>query len=133
LARDVPPFDTRPKLSAACLDELRRQIALYGLGPVLYQIRAIEPHGRGRMKLSITAQRLGAMARRLAEDRDLPKGRGALTELARRAITDFPRPADFNQDGSVRQNAVRNLVDQFEVFCFDLDGRGPDGTKSNWS
>jgi hypothetical protein len=126
-------FDRRPKLSAACLEELREQIALYGLGLVLDQIRAIEPHGRGRMKLSITAQRLEAMARHLAEDKDLPNGRGRLTELARRAIKDFPRPDDVNQDGSAKKNAIKLLIDEFEVFCLDLDVRGFDGEKSNWS
>ena len=129
----MPPFDKLPKLSAATLEELRRLIALYGLGPVIRLIRDIEPHGRGRMKLGITAQRLEAMGRHLAEDRDLLEGRGRLSELARRAIRDFPRPADFDQDGSVNENAVKALIDQFDFFCLDLDARGFDGPKSNWS
>ena len=125
----MPPFDTRPKLSAATLEELRRQIALYGLGPVLDDIRAIEPHGRGRMKNRLDDERLAAMARHLAEDQDLPEGKGALSELARRAIKDFPRPSDLNQEGSPAQHAVKRLVKRFDFFCFDLHGRGLDQGK----
>jgi hypothetical protein len=33
----------------------------------------------------------------------------------------------------VKENAVKALADQFEVFCLDLDVRGFDGLKSNWS
>jgi hypothetical protein len=127
----MPP--DMPPLPEACLEELRRRIALYGLGLVIDQIRNIEPHGRGRMRLSITEQRLQAMARHLAEDQDLPEGRGRVSELARRAIRDWPRPVDFDRDGSVKENAVKALVDQFDGFCFDLDSRGFDGPKSNWS
>jgi hypothetical protein len=34
---------TLPALSAACLEELSQQIAQYGLGPVLYEIRRAAP------------------------------------------------------------------------------------------
>jgi len=108
--------------------------ASYGLGPVLDQIRSLVLHGRGRMKLLITELRLEAMARHLAEGKDLPERKGRLFEAARRAIKDFPRPVDLKKDGSVRENAVKSLVDQFEVFCWDVHGRGWDGPekKSNW-
>ena len=126
--------DALPPLPKECVEELSQRIALYGLGATIEQVRSIEPHGRGRMRLSITEKRLRAMARHLAEDLDLPEGKGALSELARRAIRDFPRPVDFNRDGgSVKENAVKRLVAQFDVFCFGLEGRGWGGPKSNWS
>jgi hypothetical protein len=125
----VPPFDTRPGFSEATLEELRQRIAQYGLGAVLDRIRSITPHGRGRMKSSLDDERLEAMARHLAEDRDLPKGKGALSELARRSIKDFPRPSDLNEDGSPAQHAVKRLVKRFDFFCFDLEGRGWDQGK----
>jgi hypothetical protein len=105
----VPPFDTRLELSEATLEELRQRIAQYGLGAVLDRIRAITPHGRGRMKSSLDEERLEAMARHLAEDRDLPEA-GRLSELARRAIRDFPRPSDLDEDGSPAPHAVKRLV-----------------------
>ena len=125
----MPPFDTRLELSEATLEELRQRIAQYGLGAVLDRIRSITPHGRGRMKSSLDEERLEAMARHLAEDQDLPEGKGALSELARRAIKDFPRPSDLNEDGSPAQHAVKRLVKRFDFFCFDLHGRGLDQGK----
>jgi hypothetical protein len=129
----VPPFNTRPDFSEATLEELRQRIAQDGLGVVLDRIRAITPHGRGRMKSSLDDERLEAMARHLAEDRDLPEGKGALSELARRAIKDLPRPSDLNEDGSPAPHAVKRLVKRFDRFCFDLDGRGFDEPNSNWN
>ena len=108
-AHDVPPFDTRLDLSEATLKELRQRIGQYGLGAVLDRIRAITPHGRGRMKSSLDEERLEAMARHLAEDQDLPEA-GRLSELARRAIRDFPRPSDLDEDGSPAPHAVKRLV-----------------------
>jgi hypothetical protein len=121
---------TRLALSAACLEELSQQIAQYGLGPVLDEIRrrCTKPHGRGRMTID-DSDRLAAMGRHLAEDRDLPPGEGALAELARRAVKEGPRPSDLNEDGSVAERAVRRLVRKFDVFCFGLSGRGWDQGK----
>jgi hypothetical protein len=127
----VPPFDTRPEFTEATLEELRRQIAQYGLGAVLDRIRAITPHGRGRMRSGLDGERLAAMARHLAEDKDLPET-GRLSALARRAIMEFPRPSDLCEDGSPAQHAVKRLVKRFDFFCFGLDGRGWGGPKSNW-
>jgi len=121
---------TLPALSAACLEELSQQIAQYGLGPVLYEIRrrCAKPHGRGRMTID-DGDRLAAMERHLADDRDLPPGEGALAELARRAVKDAPRPSDLNEDGSVAERAVSRLVRKFDFLCWDLSGRGWDQGK----
>lgn len=115
-----------PILSEALIEGLRQAIALYGLGPVLNEIRerCTKPHGRGRMSYDLDEKRLKAMGRHLAADKDLPPGKGALAELAKRAIADHPRPSDFSSDGSVAEHAVRRVVRKFDFFCFDLAGRG---------
>ena len=105
----MPPFDTRPDLSEATLEELRQRIAQYGLGAVLDRIRAITPHGRGRMRSGLDDERLAAMGRHLSEAKDLPEA-GRLSELSRRAIKDFPRPSDLDEDGSPAPHAVKRLV-----------------------
>ena len=124
----MPPFDTRPDLSEATLEELRQRIAQYGLGAVLDRIRAITPHGRGRLRSGLDDERLAAMGRHLSEAKDLPEA-GRLSELSRRAIKDFPRPSDLDEDGSPAPHAVKRLVKRFDFFCFDLNGRGLDQGK----
>jgi len=121
-----------PPLSAAATEELRRLIAQYGLAPVVDEIRrqCTQSHRRGRIEID-DSERLAAMGRHLAEDRDLPPGEGHLTELARRGAKDHPRPGDSNRDASLNDSAVRRLVRKFDVFCLDLAGRGFD--QGNWA
>jgi predicted RNase H-like HicB family nuclease len=133
MVRDVPPANGSV-FTEPCVEEIRRAIAQYGLGFVIEQIRlCAPPHGRGRMVSGLDDDRIEAMARHLAEDQDLPAGKkGALSELARRVIRDFSRPSDLDEDGSPASHAIKRLIKKFDFFCFDLEGRGWDGPKSNW-
>jgi len=58
-------------------------------------------------------------------------GRGMLSEAARRAIKDLPRPSDVAADGTISKTAADRLTGKFG-FSFDIAGRGVDDRGAYW-
>src|SRR3954466_8095738 len=73
-------------------------------------------------------ERLERMEYYLLNDPDLAERKRdgderLLSEAARRAICDLPRPGDLESDGKPHAKVVHRLVDKFG-FAFDIPGRG---------
>jgi hypothetical protein len=124
---------SQPVLDGAFLAEFDSNVRMYGYDVVMEFLRTrhYQLGGRtgGRPPID-DAERLERMEYHIFNDPDLAeRNRNGderfLSEAARRAICDLPRPSDLEPDGTPYEKAVDRLVVKFG-FAFDIGGRGWD-------